>query len=59
MERFARQALGDIENLANVRGVVKVKPHGPITRFPLTFSLSHSFFYNHFFIWLFRTSCWG
>ena len=45
------KALGDIRNLANVRGVVEVK------RFPLTFSFSLSIFYSHFFVWLFRTSC--
>lgn len=49
-----RKALGDIGNLANVRGVVEVKPHRPITRFPFTFSFS---LFSHFFIWLFRRSC--
>lgn len=38
-----RKALGDIGNLANVRGVVEAKPHRPITRFPLTFSFFLSF----------------
>jgi len=42
-----RKALGDIGNLANVRGV-EVKPHRPITRFPISSSLSLSFFISLF-----------